>query len=73
MREFFIDYIALFNEYIVKELNFNRINVLNRFWDEGESCKSVTFPYFYAKFICLSSLSSKPFIKKKGISYGHHP
>ncbi len=36
MREFFIDYIALFNEYIVKELNFNKINVLNRFWDERE-------------------------------------
>jgi len=36
MREFFIDYIALFKEYIVKELNFNEINVLNRFWDERE-------------------------------------
>ena len=58
MREFFIDYIALFNEYIVKELNFNKINVLNRFWNGRgrESCKSVTFPHFYAKFICLSSL-----------------
>ncbi len=35
MREFFIDYIALFKEYIIKELNFNRINVLNRYFGMG--------------------------------------